>query len=289
MKTRREFLGFASVGALFALAGCSMALAQNGSSEEGSGSVAAPQPEPSQEAEENAPATFEVEMTPAVFAEGSEVDDIIATIAGDMFTGDDGEVHIGHRITSGEARITGAIPAYFVKSSGSLQLAGWYYLVYDENEPRLMVFVRSREMWTDKDMLDLFDATPVEGRNDVMPLTWHKGTSYYGVMINDVVDAMEESTTGALSFLHTRKGTYLYDGERAFYVYDKLEESTAGYLSDCESLLTEEEREALPDTKSIMYVPGIVGVDLVDASETQPLPYESPETAGYYNPGKTGF
>ena len=284
MKTRREFVTLASVSALLALAGCSTALAQNGGLGEGSGSVAIPQPEPSQETEMDASATFEVEMTPAVFAEGSEVDDIITTIAGDMFEGDDGEVHFGHRITSGEARITGAIPAYIVKPNGSLQIGGWYYLVYDENGPRLMVFVRSREAFFDK---DLFDATPVERRNYVWGLTYHKDTSWYGgIAINGVTDAMEESMTGALSFLTTRKGDYLYDGERAFYVRDTHEDSTAGYLSDCESQLTEDERADLPDVASVMYVPGIVGVDLVDASETQPLPYESPETAGYYKPGK---
>lgn len=287
MKTRREFVCLASVGALLALAGCSSALARNGNFGEGSGSAETPQPEPSQETEEDAPATFEVEMTPAVFAEGSEVDDIITTIANDMFEGDDGELHLGHRITSGEARITGAIPAYIVQPSGSLQIGGWYYLVYDENGPRLMVFVRNLDVITDKLLLDVLNATPVEDRNYVWPLTYHKETSWYGgIAINGVTDAMEESMTGALSFLTTRKGDYLYDGERAFYVRDTHEDSTAGYLSDCESQLTEDERADLPDVASVMYVPGIVGVDLVDASETQPLPYESPETAGYYNPGK---
>ena len=283
-RSRRIPLIAALFSILFALTGCSTALAQNGGFGEGSGSVAIPQPEPSLETEMDASATFEVEMTPAVFAEGSEVDDIITTIAGDMFEGDDGEVHFGHRITSGEARITGAIPAYIVKPNGSLQIGGWYYLVYDENGPRLMVFVRSREAFFDK---DLFDATPVEMRNYVLPLTYHKETSWYGgITINGVVDAMEESATGALSFLTTRKGDYLYDGERAFYIRDAHEESTEGYLSDCESQLTEDERADLPDVASVIYVPGIVGVELVDASETQSLPYESPETAGYYNSGK---
>ena len=85
---------------------------------------------------------------------------------------------------------------------------------------------------------------------------------------------MQKSSTGAISFLNTRKGAYLYDGEQAFYVFDQLENEVAGYLFDCESLLSETERESLPEVASVMYVPGIVGVDLVDASETQSLPYE---------------
>lgn len=277
MKTRREFLGLASVGALLALAGCSTARAETRIVVAGSGSAAVPQSESVQDVAEDTPIVAEVETTPAVFADDNGLEEISYAIANSMFIGDDGEMHTGHRITSGEARITGGIPHYKISRNGSVKFLGWYYLVYDENELRLLVDVFAM----------VSDELPISARIAVTPLTWHKDSAIYGnVDLKGMDEAMQESTTGALSYISTYKGCYLYDGEQAFLIADPVSDTNCGTFSDCESSLSDDEKKALPVAASVMYVPGIEGVELVDASETQPLPYESPEDAGYYSPGE---